>query len=162
MTDFTPDSTRYVKPDVTAATVEADHARLKTIMANLAASADEHVAVEELEAWRRRFLRALRQFQSRLLMHFDLEEDGGFFNGVLRVAPQNYHRIRALEAEHPKIIRELDHLIGFVKNPMRGPERVLPEIRFRLHRLIEMIRVHEAAECALIQDAYYQDYGVGD
>ena len=165
MTDFTCDPARDFTRDYTpdlATAIEAEHGQLKRIMDQLLANVDASFTAAELTSWRNRYLRSLRVFRRTLLLHFKLEEEGGFFSTVIRLAPHHINRVRMLEAEHSQIIAALDLLITFVETPPASPGAVLPAIRKRLNRLVERIRAHESAECALIQEAYYQDFGVGD
>ncbi len=145
-----------------AEAIEQDHARLKRLMTALADAAAGDVAPWSFSNWKLDLLLQLRDFQGQLLKHFDLEEAGGFMAGILSVAPHQARQVEQLEAEHRRILADLDGLLAALKQAEDAPAAFLPEGRRRLGALLALIRAHEAAECALIQEVYYQDYGVKD
>lgn len=150
-----------VRPDI-ASSIEADHARLKALMAELADEVNAEVTAPEFAAWKVAFLWRLRDFENQLLKHFDLEEDGGFMTDLLRLKPQWAARIAQLGDEHAQIRTRLDVLIGHLKATRDLGSFSAPGFRREVHDLLDLIRAHEALECELIQSAYYQVYGAGD
>ena len=147
--------------DVTS-TVEAEHEHIKETMTLLADELARDVEPADFPQWKLTYLWRLRDFQAMLLKHFDLEEEGGFTTDLLRLAPHRANQIRQVEAEHRKIMALLTQLTGLLKRMDRLTDVRMARLRDQLQDLVALIRTHEAAECELIQAAYYEDFGVGD
>jgi hypothetical protein len=142
--------------------IEEDHQRLRAHKAALAAAVSQPVAAADFPEWRRTFLRDLRDFQNRLLQHFDLEEDGGFMADLIAHTPRMAGQAATLEEEHEEIVRVLDGIVSDVKRIASQSEWVDAGLRSRMDSFLMALKEHEAAECSLIQEVYYQDIGVAD
>jgi ElaB/YqjD/DUF883 family membrane-anchored ribosome-binding protein len=142
--------------------VEQDHRRLRMHETALEAEVNRMVSPTEFAQWRTRFLRQLRDFQYRLLQHFDLEEDGGFMADLVGHVPRMSDKIDALEAEHAELLDTLESIIADLKRADSLSQWENAKLKVRISSLLKALRKHEAAECALIQEAYYQDIGVAD
>ncbi|MFQ5568440.1 MAG: hemerythrin domain-containing protein [Rhodothermales bacterium] len=147
---------------VIAARIEDDHRRLKQSMDAMVAEIAREISPEEYATWKLDILSKLRDFQNQVLKHFDLEEENGFLDDVLRLAPQHRRRVERLEKEHRKINADLNHIVSVVKNVESPTSVKIERVREQLRALIEVFEAHESAEHDLMQSVYYQDYGVGD
>ena len=148
--------------DSITAKVEEDHARLKACMASLADEIEREEVPADFTAWKLELLWQLRDFHNQLMKHFDLEEVGGFMADVLRMAPRHANQVVHLEEEHRKIVSDLNHILAEVKRAESMASSQWRRVRVRVEDLFGVIRAHEASEYELMQDVFYQDYGVGD
>lgn len=146
------------KTDI-AVRVEQEHACLKRDMKDISDDLAQEVASEGFAAWRLEFLWRLRDFKNHLLRHFDLEEEGGFMSEILGEKPEARGEVQKLEAEHEQILSTLDAVVTDLKALEKFDSSELHTIRKRVRSLLSTIRAHEAAESALIQKVYYQEYG---
>lgn len=142
--------------------VEQDHQRLRMQESALEAELSKDVQASTFDDWRLRFLKQLREFQYRLLRHFDLEEDGGFMADLVAHVPRMSDKIDALEAEHVELLARLESIIADVKRVDNLSQWENVALKARIISLLRALRQHEATECALIQEAYYQDIGVAE
>ena len=114
------------------------------------------------KSWKIELLWQLRDFHNQLQKHFDLEESGGFNEELARLAPHLVSKVEHLEEEHLKIISDLNHILGVLKGIEHVGSSKIDRVKCRVEGLVSFIRAHETAEHDVIQEAYYQDYGVGD
>lgn len=101
--------------------------------------------------WRLELLWALRDFSNDLHKHFDLEEEGGFLNSVLEVAPQHHQAVDRLKTEHETLSTQLGQAIGELKGMSLSTRQQLTPIREQVEQLFNLLRQHEAAEGELLQ-----------
>lgn len=142
--------------------VEEDHKRLRAQEAALESELKRDLTSADFQEWRRALLRELRDFQYHLLKHFDLEEDGGFMADLIAHVPRMSGPIAALEEEHVELIAVLDAIVSEFKRIESLSQWRVSDLPSRIMSLLGALREHEAAECSLIQEAYYQDIGVAD
>jgi len=142
--------------------VDQEHEELRDAIDRLSTLFDRKVESDGFVGWKLDLLWQLRDFENQLQKHFDLEEDGGYNADLVRIAPHLAPSIAHLEEDHRKIISDLDHILDTVKSVENETSPMLPRARKRIDALLSFIREHEAEENAIIQEAYYQDYGVGD
>ena len=145
-----------------AARVEAEHESLKRTMSTLENEIKQEISSEDFSVWKLEFMGKLRDFQSSLLKHFDLEEEGDFMEEILSIAPQFRDRIERLEEEHTEIISDLNGILADLK---KFSDRDFPQlvgIRKRVGEIFTTLHSHEAAERELMQDVYLQDHGPVD
>jgi hypothetical protein len=145
-----------------AALIDEDHEQLKLNVNALVEEMDKEIAPGAYTRWKLGFLWRLRDFQNQLLKHFDLEEEDGLLDDILRQAPRFRHAVEQLEEEHRKITADLDHIVAVVKSIDSAASSKLPRVRERVRALIATFEAHESTESRIIQHVYYQDYGVGD
>lgn len=97
----------------------------------------------------------------RVCGHFWHEEKGGYMRPALEVAPHLAHQAEQLRAEHAKLLDQLEELRRLVEVPQK-----LELVKSRLPDLFESFlakyRTHEAAEDALMQEAFQCDISQGD
>jgi hypothetical protein len=131
---------------------------MAAIKTELAVEVDE----EAFADWKLNFVWRLRDFQNALLKHFDLEEDGGFMQDLVAIAPGCTNRVDLLKQEHDEVIPRLSSLTEALKEMTTRQSGDLNSIVAGVLDLFDQLERHEAAERELIQDVYFQDIGVGD
>ncbi|MFQ5605310.1 MAG: hemerythrin domain-containing protein [bacterium] len=139
--------------------VEKDHDLLRQDIGDLKITFWEEVLPEDFSNWRLECIWQLRDFKNRLLKHFDLEEEGGFMQDVLNVAPQAERQVQQLKAEHEQISAQLDEVLAELKEMPEKDAKSLDTIRTKLNDIMNTIRKHENEEHKLLQKAYYREYG---
>lgn len=145
-----------------ASRIEEEHLLLKQCMHELLAELETEPTDTGFREWKLHFLWRLRDFQNQLLKHFDLEEEREFIDEVLRVAPHYAGRIERLEENHRRILTDLEQAITMLKGIEQAASTRLTRMRARIHGLLAAFEAHEKEEMRLMQDVYFQDYGVGD
>ena len=142
--------------------VGREHEALRDTMERLGTLFDRKIDPDGFVGWKLDLLRQLRDFENQLQKHFDLEEHGGYNAELIRIAPQLASRIAHLEEDHRKIVSDLDHVLDIVKSIENESSPMLPRVKDRIDTLLTLTRQHESQENAVVQDAYYQEYGAGD
>ncbi len=102
----------------------------------------------------------LRVFKDHLRRHFELEEEGGFMEEVLRRWPHATSRVEALRAEHERLLREAEDLLEASGRATEG--QPMDAWAATCHRFLSAIREHEWRENRLIQEVFCLDVGGGD
>ena len=142
--------------------IESDHKNLHESLDNLDGVFDRNYEEGGFAVWKLDRLWQLRDFQNQLQKLFDLEEDGGYNEDLIRLAPHLASQVAHLGEDHRKIISDLYHILDVLKKVVDEHSPNIARVRERIEVLVEFIRGHESKENAVIQEAYYQDYGVGD
>jgi len=142
--------------------VENDHHALLDTLKQLDSAFEEIPERDDFTNWKLQRLWQLRDFQNQLQKHFDLEESGGYNEELRRMAPQLSSRIEHLEEDHLKITSDLNHILDVLKLIQHVDSAKLERVKCRVEGLVSFIRRHESEENDVIQEAYYQDFGVGD
>ena len=145
-----------------ASLVQEEHDSLKETMAAIRSDLESDARNADFANWRLNFVWRLRDFQSALLKHFYLEEDGGFMEELVAVSPGCTARVALLKQEHEDIIPRLNELTDELKEMTSKQPITLNWVAAGLIDLFDLLERHEAAERELIQDVYFQDIGVGD
>jgi len=145
-----------------ASQVQEEHDRLKDTMAIIRSELKEEVQADEFADWKLTFVWHLRDFQNALLKHFDLEEDGGFMQDLVAISPGCTARVDRLKQEHDEIIPRLNQLTDSLREMTSKRDGDLDGVVTGVIDVLDLLERHEAAECELIQDVYFQDIGVGD
>ncbi len=136
----------------------ARHAELKALLARIGQTLDEQtVTIDEVSD-------LLGLLGDRLVKHFAMEEDGGYFAEVLAHAPQLISKANALLAQHPKMCaqaKDLKDLVVGTTCRQTGADwwQRTTEL-FRAFR--EELARHERREDGLLQEAYTRDIGAHD
>ncbi len=102
----------------------------------------------------------LRVFKDHLRRHFELEEEGGFMEEVVRRWPHTASQVEALRAEHERLLREAEALLETSGRATEG--QPMDAWVATCRRLFSAIREHEWKENRLIQEAFCLDIGGGD
>jgi iron-sulfur cluster repair protein YtfE (RIC family) len=103
----------------------------------------------------------LREFLIALFVHFDYEEDEGFFDQVASHAPRLAGKAGELCIEHEQMLLEADELCRFAASGSPS----MPwwrELRLRCHEFSKRLMQHEHEENKLLQEARQSDIGVCD
>ncbi|MGA7303565.1 MAG: hemerythrin domain-containing protein [Rhodothermales bacterium] len=145
-----------------ASRIQEEHESLKSTMAAIRAELESGVSDADFPDWKLGFIWRLRDFQSALLKHFDLEEDGGFMQDLVAISPGCAVRVDRLKQEHDEVIPRLNGLTDQLKVMPARHGGELDRVIAGVIDLFDMLECHEAAERELIQDVYFQDIGVGD
>jgi hypothetical protein len=103
----------------------------------------------------------LREFLNALIIHFDFEEDEGFFTEVASHAPRLAGQAGKLCIEHREMLRDATELCRFAAagSPSMPWWR---ELQTRCHEFSKRLMQHEHEENKLLQEARQSDVGVCD
>ncbi|QDU98869.1 hypothetical protein [Lignipirellula cremea] len=94
----------------------------------------------------------LEDLRTELMRHFQQEEEGGCLEKALCRCPSLGEEVREIEAEHPRLLHDLDQLIESTQNPWNGVEA--SRIAKAFENLAQRIRNHEAAENRILVQAF--------
>lgn len=150
------------KPRTVASMVERDHEMLHASMHELAGLVAAPVPTDGFADWKLDLLWRLRDFQNNLQKHFDLEEESAYKSELLRLAPQVSPKLDHLEDEHRRFIIDLTNVLDHLKGMQRSDSPGIQAVRSGFAAIVLGLEEHEGEERTLIQDVFYQDYGVGD
>ncbi len=142
--------------------VHDEHEYLKKEMRKIRSMMNCDVTVEDYPKWRLDFLWLLRDFSNALQRHFDLEEEGGFMNDVVRLAPQHLPAVQRLEAQHRTITANLNQVIDALKTMESLDNATMQNACKDVDNLLILLAEHEAAEGDILETTYLLDYGGGD
>ena len=134
----------------------ARHQELKALLARIEQGLEERTAtVDEVSDM-------LGLLGDRLVKHFAMEEDGGYFADVLLHAPQLISKANALLAQHPKMCAQAKDLAAEISiRKQARPDWWQHTVElFRAFR--EELTRHERQEDGLLQEAYTRDIGAND
>ncbi len=145
-----------------AARIHREHEHIKQGMRKIRKMMDGKVSIADYPAWRMDFLWLLRDFGNDLQKHFDLEEEGGFMEAVLRLAPEHSNAVEHLREEHEKMIADLDKVIKTLKAAQDYDKETITKICREVDDVLVALTAHEAAEGNLMEATYLMDYGGGD
>lgn len=102
-----------------------------------------------------------RELAQHIFEHFEHEEAGGYFAAVIETAPQLRDRAGELLGQHPEMTAQLFELQEVVTNRSVN-EQWWREVEELFARFLDLFARHEAAENALLQEAYGDDIGAED
>lgn len=103
----------------------------------------------------------LDELADELKTHFEHEEVGGYFLGVVDRAPRLIGHVESLKHQHGELrsaARELAELAHRQKTNADD----WPRLRTDCEDFVDQLLTHEAAENDLLQEAYTQDIGEED
>ncbi len=133
-----------------------DHASLRKLLNTIEKTLDERSGtIDQISD-------LLGQLGDRLVKHFALEEDGGYFTEALLHAPQLVSKANALLAQHPKMSQKAKTLIESLASPSSEGVDWWEETRARFSAFREELLRHESFENRLLQEAYVRDLGAHD
>lgn len=135
--------------------IDAEHRALDREYADLRTAVRD--SVDRPQVLRRRFL----QLASLLRYHFAREEEAGYFDEIVELAPRLAGQIDALRDEHEQLLHRLqqfDQQIVSMSNVSADYEM----FRRDFGRFLDDCLEHEARETTLVQEAYLTDIGTGD
>lgn len=131
------------------------HARLLALRADFAA--DHDAGQVPVKAIRDRLL----ELRDHLREHFVQEEQGGFLEESIARMPRLSVAARAVVAEHPRLLAELDTLLD--KLPTGDVrDASWDEAADVFAAFTDHLLAHERNENAVVQQGYNEDFGYGD
>jgi hemerythrin len=124
------------------------------------------VAVESAETSEQQLRRLILEIVHRVCGHFWHEEKDGYMRPVIEAAPQLAHAAEELRAQHAHLLDELESLRQLVESPASAtsgkPEQARLKLRDAYQQFLRHYMAHEAAEDALMQEAFQSDVAAGD
>lgn len=130
----------------------AEHRRLHRLLLHarktIAASADEG-AVD----WRGKVVQVLRDLRATLHCHFLEEEGGGCLDEAVSFQPHLSADVKRIEAEHPRLLAEVDRLIAQAKDGGTTPAEHLA-LTNAFDELCRELHTHEAAENEVLRRGF--------
>lgn len=139
--------------------IAKDHESIRRYIGALNLLEMTEVDAKEFFDWKLEFIWQLRDFKNRLLKHFDLEEEGGFMEDIVKVAPHLSRKVSGLKVEHDQILMSLDEILFKLKRMKKKNDTELEQVQFELNDVITSLRDHENEENILMQQAYYREFG---
>ena len=139
--------------------IAKDHESIRRYIGALNLSEMTEVDAKEFFDWKLEFIWQLRDFKNRLLKHFDLEEEGGFMEDIVKVAPHLSRKVSGLKVEHDQILMSLDEILFKLKRMKKKNDTEWEQVRFELNDVITSLRDHKNEENILMQQAYYREFG---
>lgn len=131
-----------------------DHVEVRVLLASIDDALDERRDADEV-------CRLLAQLGDKLVHHFALEEDGGYFSDALLQSPRLVARANGLMAQHPMLSERARKLLDETHaNP--GTDTWWAETREQFDAFRDTLVKHEQGEDRLLQEAYTQDIGSHD
>lgn len=103
----------------------------------------------------------LGELGDRLVKHFTLEEEGGYFGETLLQAPRLVARANELLAQHPKMCTQATELCEVAASPENADDW-WDKTSQRFQAFKKELLAHERKEDSLLQEAYQQDLGTHD
>ncbi len=106
-------------------------------------------------------LKLLRELQVELVDHFVTEEEEGFFDEVITLAPRLQNRANQLCVEHEQMLYQVAELCRFAA---AGSESMpwWQELGSRCHEFSKQLMHHESEENKLLQQSHQEDIGPSD
>jgi hypothetical protein len=110
------------------------------------------------------FVGRLGDLRDQLALHFALEEAYGYFDGPEDVAPDIAQRASKLRNQHRTIYQACDTLVEQAETLLceRNLAALTTVVPVAFDKFANQLRQHEADETDLLQEAWLQDFGVGD
>ncbi len=138
------------------------HRRLQQEIDRLRSRINVQVPDADFQQWRLDLLWLLRDLNTDLQKHFDMEETRGYMSDILKVTPQKHRAVEKLGSEHEVFSSSLEGIMADLKTVSQQDDAALDSIRARVNDFISSLAAHESAEEKLIMSAYLQDEGAGD
>lgn len=136
------------------------------------AIARQHIQIEALvEALHTRFeagkkvtrnlVSLLNSLTAHLEMHFEMEEEHGYFEELIQRAPRLSDHVNTLLKQHSELLSESCKLVEIARKAFADDVESL-ELLERFKRFRLKLLGHEKAEIDLLQEAYTRDLGSKD
>ena len=147
----------------------AERTPLETVRSQHFALRQQIRALEEVfaepdgaaEEYARKTQALLEGFDSALRDHFAVEEEGGYFADVLKVAPRLSRRAARLEQNHREFSERLEALLALVQYAIDARD-AWERVATGVERFLRALRAHEDDENELVREAFMVDLGRGD
>lgn len=131
-----------------------DHLELKAMMARIDEALKERKDFEGV-------CHLLGQLGDRLVAHFALEEEGGYFAEAVLHSPHLVAKANRLMAQHPKLSAKARTVLEGAQAE-QASDGWWEETRKRFDEVRQLLLRHEQGEDALLQEAYVRDIGSHD
>ena len=103
-----------------------------------------------------------RSLIEHLRVHFEHEENDGFFASITRHAPWLADRSTAVENQHPKLMAELETFAAQTGGAGDGDQDWWHKRDQEFRAFVGNFEKHEEEEHRLLQEAYDRDQGARD
>lgn len=100
--------------------------------------------------------------RDRAAFHFALEEAYGYFEDPVAVAPRLCERVDRLRAEHGELFADICSIVHVFEDSEPDLPADFVGVQEMCREFLSRFDAHEAAENALIAQAFNEDIGVGD
>lgn len=104
----------------------------------------------------------LRKLGHPLQRHFELEETGGFLEGVDVSQPSTQQKVDELPREHRELVDKVYWLVQELDHFLEVGRISVSALREQIEKLFATLRAHEAVENELLQESFYLELGTGD
>ena len=140
--------------------IKDDHDAFKDYINKLTALARQDLSPETSTIWGIELNKTLRAFNKELEEHFALEEDGGFMDEILIVAPEQKYAISQLKSEHEMMTNDIQVILKCLTDFSPADKTQIINMKQRINALLDLLHTHESAENSIIEDTYLQDNGL--
>jgi hypothetical protein len=135
--------------------VQREHERLRELLRV------SHLAIEGHAAPPQEVVRRLCELRAALESHFQSEESGGYFDGIVTQAPQLSRQAQRLTHEHADLLKHVDELVEMADENSRLPT-CDSNLATRFRHFSRLLMHHESEENGMLQTAYHDDLGTKD
>ncbi len=95
------------------------------------------------------------------ITHFREEEEDGFFDQVISIAPRVTERANGIRDEHQQLAAEVDRLVEMTSGGDGSPAW-WQQLNDAFHEFSKDLMHHESKENELLQEVYTEDIGSAD
>lgn len=141
--------------------VRADHLELRALVRGVERLLDAARAASWGRSEAHELLLALENLGSHLREHFAEEEEGGYMEEALALAPRFGAQAQRLLSEHPVMLEQMARLMELARHCCEHSQAG-PELDRLLREFFATLRAHDAAENKIIQEAFNTDLGLND
>ena len=129
----------------------AEHREMRHLVAAL------RDAVNRNRPWSREAAReavkAAEAMRVHLHHHFAQEEEGGYLEQALAMAPRFNDEAQVLLGQHATMLQLIDRVVEATKGALEDAE-LWPQLRLQVKDLLRKLTAHEAAENRIVQQAF--------
>lgn len=130
-----------------------DHQQLGVLLRDLRSVSHWSSDLLRESSVRRKLARDLHSLQARLRQHFSVEESGNYLEEISNRKPAARATLRSLHDEHGMILSLLSDLESACLG-MDDGAGAPGAIQQRLGQLLDMLKLHERRETALIKEVF--------
>lgn len=140
--------------------IKEDNRELRNCLATLRAV----LSRARLVVSRRELVQLIGLLRDQLALHFSLEEAYGYFDDPISVAPQLSARISMVRGQHSELFLQVVSLEDLAEQWLHHEHGSvgLRRIAWEFSRFDAQFQRHEHVEHELMQEAFYDEFGVGD
>lgn len=132
--------------------IVAQHRRLHAMLREMRDAIVGSVQPDETPSFGR-IVRVLVKLREELEQHFAQEEGGGCLDEAVSRCPSLSSEVKRIEAEHPKILAQLDGLIHQAQSLLPTPQNQLA-LQRAFDQLCRDLQQHETAENRLLAQGF--------